>query len=134
MTANNLSLIPFLFLLLAGQARADEWTSKDTAWEATYLLLHIADWGQTLYIAEHPDQYYETNIDKIIGEHPTRGSVNTYFLFMAIAHPLISYNLPTKFYFFGLKINPRFTFQFISMAEKAYWVNHNYRIGIKFDF
>jgi hypothetical protein len=37
----------------------------------------IVDWGQTRYIAQHPDAYKETNPH--IGLHPSTKRVNAYF-------------------------------------------------------
>jgi hypothetical protein len=128
----KISIPLFCLFLLAGQSRADEWTGKDTAWEATYLLLHVADWGQTLYIARHPDQYYEVN--PILGKHPSRGRVNTYFALTGLVHVAGAVLLPTKFELFNVKFNPRRAWQFSGIYVEAFVVQHNYRVGIKFYF
>ena len=53
------------------------------AFQTTYLLLHLIDWGQTLDIADRPDQYRELN--PILGSHPTRGEVNRYMAASAVS-------------------------------------------------
>ena len=43
---------------------ADEWTSADSYRETTFQVLNIIDWGQTRYIAQHPDQFREPPSDE----------------------------------------------------------------------
>lgn len=45
------------------------------------------DREQTLYVANHPTQFYEHN--PILGIHPTPAVVNLYFAF-ALLHPVVS--------------------------------------------
>ena len=127
----KIKYILVLCLLLASQARADEWTEADTAWEGVYLLLHYVDWQQTRYCADHP---IEVTLKNAIGEHPTRASVDRYFLIAGIGHGLISYALPKKWEIFGLKVNPRFTWQITTSIDKANAVYKNYEVRIKYNF
>ena len=56
--------------------------------EATYLALHVADWGQTRNIAKHPEQFHEVN--KILGRHPSTAEVDKYFALTALGHVALS--------------------------------------------
>lgn len=80
--------------LLALPAHAREWTDDEVAWGTAAAVAHVIDWGQTRYIATHPERFRELN--PMIGEHPSVGGVNRYFLasgaFMfAVAHYLPQY-------------------------------------------
>jgi hypothetical protein len=101
------------------------WTTTDTVLQATYLTLHGMDWAQTLHIARNPDKYYETN--KILGEHPSQGRVNSYFLLTGLAHTGIA----------GLLDKPwRTGWQLTGIYIGYDSVRHNreYGIGISFHF
>lgn len=64
--------------LLALPAHARDWTDEEIAWGTAAAVAHVIDWGQTRYIARHPDQWCELN--PVLGEHPSLGGVNRYFL------------------------------------------------------
>lgn len=57
------------------------------------LSIHF-DHVQTLYIADHPAAYYETN--PIIGRHPSRGRVNRWFIASHVVNTGIVLALPKK--------------------------------------
>lgn len=99
-----------------------DWTNADTARETAYTVLHIADWGQTRYIAKNP-QFYEQN--PLLGEHPSVGRVDTYFISGLIAHTAISYALPPKY---------RRIWQYIGIVMEGGVVAHNTSIGVRFGF
>lgn len=63
-------------LLFIGQVHAD-WDRTDYALGATAIAGLVVDWGQTRYIAKHPDTHFEKN--RILGEHPSVGRVDAYF-------------------------------------------------------
>ena len=117
------ALLIMLAMLMCSPAAADEWTRADTYREAAYLTLHAIDWGQTLYIADHPNEYYERNT--ILGDHPSRGRVNTYFILSGLGHAAVSYVLPRPY---------REIWQYGTIAVSGYWVINNYHIGIQFGF
>ena len=54
------------------------WTDEQKVVAAGAGVLLAADWLQTRQIAKHPDQFQEYN--PILGEHPSQGKVNLYFL------------------------------------------------------
>lgn len=70
------------------------WSGADTARELASLGLLGADWAQTRTIAKNPVQYGEIN--KILGEHPSVGSVNNYFALSMLAHAMIASQLPPE--------------------------------------
>jgi hypothetical protein len=109
-----------LALVMVSSAHAGDrtWTGKDTALEATYLVLRAMDWQQTLYIAEHP-VYYERNI--LLGKHPTPSQVNQYMALIAISHVVISYALPKTW---------RTWFQGITIIEVGATVQCNRERGL----
>ena len=84
--------------------------------------LIIADWGQTRYIAGS-DQYSETN--PILGKHPSKGDVNTYFLSALVAYNVAYYLTPERH---RDKVST-----VVSLVQLGYVAN-NYRFGVGFDF
>lgn len=69
----------FKALLLASlsfEAFADEWTTKDTLLESTYVVFHTIDWRQTQDISKHLNMREK---NPILGKHPTNAKINTYF-------------------------------------------------------
>jgi len=116
--------ILFLCLLLAGQARADEWSRADTVRQVIASAVIIADWRQTLYIADHPESYYEkTNF--FLDKHPDREAVNTYFALFLLSNYAVAAALPPSW---------RPYFQYLTIGYEAYYVRHNLSIGIGFEF
>lgn len=117
-------IVVFTIILLSSfTAHADEWTKEDTYLEITYLAIHIADWGNTLYIADHPEDYHEIN--PILGRHPSRSRVNNYFMITGLLHPAISYALPQPY---------RQYWQYATVGIEAGVVGWNLSIGIGFGF
>jgi len=112
-------------LLLSSTAWADEWTTGDTYREATFQVLNVIDWGQTRYIAQHPDQFYEAESAWAIGKHPDTGTVDAYMLGTAAAHLAISYLLPREW---------RSAFQYVTIGGKLNTTIGNASIGIKVSF
>lgn len=100
------------------------WTKADTAREAAYLALHGVDWGQTLYIADHPGEYHERN-RLMFSEHPSRGEVNLKFAVGAVLHPLVSYLLPDEY---------RPWWQYGTIGLEAACVGNNISLGIGMGF
>lgn len=84
----------------------------------TLALLNI-DWLQTRYIATHPYEYSEINI--ILGRHPTSAKVNWYFGICSVLVAGIS-----------LYTNDLFAWLFLGVISimELICVVHNYRNGI----
>lgn len=120
--------IVFLLLLLPNIAFAavDDWLalpSKDNWLGYTAAALLIVDYGQTLNIQSRSD-YVETNA--ILGEHPTRGQITTYFATVLIGHYLIN-TLD-----FTQKIKNYWNTGVIGV--QLYTVANNFKIGLKIKF
>jgi hypothetical protein len=69
-------------------------TPEDKSHLALYATLHLLDWKQTRSIAKNPGAYYETNT--LLGEHPSVGKVDTYFLSTLAGQIAVTYLLPPK--------------------------------------
>lgn len=92
--------------------------------ELGYLALHGMDWAQTRTIAKSPHQFHETN--PFLGEHPSVGKVNNYFLSTGLMHALLANQLPPEL----AKI-----FQYGSMGFEAGFVGKNkFKLGIGMTF
>ena len=116
-------IITCLLLVSCAGYRPEPLTKWQIAGEAAWLTLHTIDWGQTLTIADNPDKHSERN--PILGEHPSRGSVNLYMGAWWIAHPIITYLLPSdwrKYWIGG------------SLIGTGYCVFHNNSVGIGVGF
>jgi len=114
-------------LLLSCPAFAGEWTKADTAREVAYLALHVADWGQTLEIADHPEKWHENN--PVLGDHPSRGQVNAYFIATGLLHPVVSYGLR--------KYTPDGwvqAWQYVTIGIEVGATANNLKLGIGFGF
>jgi len=113
-------MLGILLLLLPLPVWAGDWNRTDVVFEATYLTLHAVDWSQTLDIVEHHDTYHEQNV--ILGRHPNRGDVNTYFAATALLHLALANWLdrPTRNYF-----------QIGTIALEAVVIGNNYSIGLR---
>lgn len=102
---------------------AEDWSKTDIAFEAAYLTLHVVDWGQTLDIVNRHETYHERN--PILGKHPTREQVNTYFALTALAHIAIAHWLDTPY---------RNYFQIATIALEVAVIDNNYAIGLRMAF
>ena len=109
-------------ILEVGTAHA-EWTPADTKREAIWLGIHAIDWGQTRYIAEHPDKFSERNF--ILGKHPSVGRVNTYFVLTSALH-----------YWLMRRVEPevRKMLQWVTIGVGASNVANNYHLGVRIGF
>jgi len=102
---------------------ADPWT-KEEKWVAGAAVgLTIIDWGQTRHIAKNPDKYFERN--GVLGDHPSKKDVDTYFAAYIALQLLIGHNLSHKWRtpFLGG----------VALVEAGYVV-HNHIMGIRVDF
>ncbi|MCG8473245.1 MAG: hypothetical protein MI742_15500 [Desulfobacterales bacterium] len=92
-----LSIVLIFFLVcISGSANAYEnsWNKETTARELCFLFTLYQDWKQTRVIAANPNRFKETN--PILGKHPTRSEVDTYFTACALGHAMIAYMLPPR--------------------------------------
>ena len=115
-------LLTLLLLPMVAEAR-DSWTSEDTAREASYLILHTIDWGQTRHISNNCDRFREGNV--FLGDCPSLKEVDQYFALTGLAHVGISYVLPREW---------RKAWQYITIGIETGAVGHNYKAGVSIDF
>ena len=118
----RLTLI-ILILLLAAPVSAGSWDEENTRLHVPLTALMIVDYGQTLYIADHPIIYYETNV--IMGNHPSRRKVTEYFMLSYLTITGITWALPAKWSHW---------YQKGVITVEAYYTVHNKSIGIGFSF
>jgi hypothetical protein len=112
----------FAALAAPGWWDKHEWTREDTALQLAYTVLHVADWGQTLDIENHPGHF---DHNPILGKHPSRGTVNTYFATTLALHWVAARAMPPKW---------RKRFQAGTMALQFVVIKDNYEAGIRIDF
>lgn len=111
------------FLFISSLCHAEEWTKSDTKRELVYMIFHVADWSQTLYISNHLEERHEIN--KVLGKYPSKSKVNLYFASTAVGHYVVSKALPPKW---------RKRWQYITIAVESGTVARNYKLGCKFEF
>ena len=117
-----MKLLPLILVLLVGCASVpfEGWSKADTARQATVAALLAADWYQTRRIAADPN-YVELN--PILGEHPSSGSVDLYMLTCAVAHTVVSGMLKPGHW--------REAWQYTWIGAEAVTVGRNYKIGVR---
>jgi len=114
-----------ILLLLSSSAFADEWHTEDTYRESAFQVLNIIDWGQTRYIAQHPESFHEVESAWLIGKYPDEKRVDIFMAETAVLHGLISYYLPSKY---------RSAFQYVTIGMKLNNAIGNVSIGIRVSF
>ena len=112
-----------LFTLITAPAHAADWSITDKVLLGSYTLAWAADWGQTRYMATHPDEFYEKN--NLLGKHPSLSEVDIYFAGMYLL------NL-----FIADKLGPAFRKIYLGafIYEHGRCTINNKSIGIKFNF
>jgi hypothetical protein len=85
--------------------------------------LKLADFSQTMKIADNPDDYYELN--PILGKHPSREDVIFYFVGTYVAETALAYLLPDEY---------RPWFQYLLIGSSAICVGNNLSIGLGVGF
>ena len=117
------SLLFCLALYASGACAGDPWDTTDKWLGAATFTALAVDWGQTRYIAKHPEKFYETNF--ILGEHPSVGRVDAYYATVGIGTFLMADYLGgrDRKWFLGA----------VLALELAYAI-HNQRLGIKVEF
>jgi hypothetical protein len=112
------------FVLLSGCASA-QWTTADTIRQGAIVALQAADYFQTRTIATETysgtDCLRWTEQNPILGEHPTVGQVNAFFITAIAANALVSYLLPPTW---------RMGWQYLSVGYQGNVVLDNHNAGI----
>lgn len=122
MKALALALILILALSTA-PAHAGSWDEQNTRLHMPLTVLMFIDLGQTLYIADHPDEYSESN--GMMGDHPSRKKVREYFVLSYLMITGLTWALPAK-WSHGLQKG-------VITMEVYSTVNNKY-IGVGFSF
>lgn len=123
-------IVALIFSIASIPAVAQDWTKADTAREAAYLALLVADWGQTRNIVHRADTGCagdSTCVERnpFLGRNPSIRRVDSYFALSALTHATISYLLPQDW---------RRGYQMFTIGFQAGIVGYNYSIGLKVDF
>lgn len=113
-------IVAFVLAAASTPVAADPWSSADIARESAYLFLHAIDWKQTRYASMYPHLFVEKNT--ILGEHPSKKRIDTYFLTTAILHVGAVHFMPKAW-------RPAFQYFWIGVEVGA--VTNNYIIGIR---
>ena len=106
-------------ILLIFNPNAEPLTKEQKVMQGTYLGVHVIDWGQTRYIAKHPEEHRELNL--ILGSHPSTEEVDAYFLSTALLHTGITKSLPDKY---------RKYWQMFTIGVEVGVVERNVRLGV----
>lgn len=99
-----------------------EWTRADTHRQLAFTSLQVIDWLQTRDIATDPNR---TELNPILGSHPSLGEVNAYFAATTLLHWGISYMLPPE---------ERKAWQCIWIGAQAGNVTRNFQLGVGLRF
>ena len=105
------------------KALAGDWSHEDVAREVGYMILHGRDWAQTRTIAKNPQEHSELN--PILGEHPSTGKVNNYFLATGLGHIALAHVLGSDW---------RKYFQYGTIGLEAVVTQRNKQRGIGMTF
>ena len=124
---NKIQILFITIIFFSYPAQAYEfgqgWTRQNTIAQATFLALGVVDWGQTLYIAKHPEEYGESN--PVLGDHPSTKAVNLYMPIAMAAHTLIAVALPPVY---------REIWQYVWIGIEIGCVEHNANAGVRIEF
>ena len=105
---------------------------EDLAWIAVDYSLMVVDYGQTKWMAQHPDHWWEVN--PTIGKHPSTKTVDLNFLGAAMTYAVTAWALPPKAEKGYKKWINRENFFFTFTVVEAANVGNNFRIGAGITF
>jgi hypothetical protein len=83
-----------LAVALSGCANGP-WDRTDRMLGYTALGAAVTDWGQARYIADNPGKYQDRN--SFLGDHPSRGKVDAYFIWAIGGGYLLADTLPSRY-------------------------------------
>ncbi len=109
-----------ILLLLSFTTNGEELSKPEKVGELAFQTANFIDMLQTIEIVEHSDKWYETN--SILGKHPQKHEVITYFMLRGAFHYEVTKWLPEK-----LKM-PWLTITFFPQLPI---IEHNHNLGIR---
>ncbi len=112
-------LILVLCIALMGNAHADDMSTADYARQGVIAGLLLIDYGQSIYIHDHPLKHREHN--SIILRHNTPEGIRNYFLAATVISAGITKALPKEY---------RPAFQYTLIAVETWQTIHNKRRGV----
>lgn len=104
-------------LLVAGEP----WTVCDKVLEGTVITSLAIDWGQTLHAQSR--RYAEQNC--LMGRHPSRATINQYFVACMVVHALIADQLHGRW---------RTAWQMTFISVEYHVTSRNFRLGSRIVF
>jgi len=115
-----LFIVFILFFATTSKAQfLHDWSTLDKSLLVASTAANVVDWGQTRTIAYNPDQWRERN--PFLGDHPSVGRVNNYFIARLILAPVLAHYLPEY----------RTAILSVWLAIGVGYSGHNYNIGIR---
>jgi hypothetical protein len=111
-------------------AHAGDFTTETIVEESVYQALHAVDISQTVYIAKHPDQFYEKEIDWAIGRHPSEAHVLQFMVGDAVLHAAVT----TALVRLDAPAWATRTWELVTIAASANNVRGNFNVGIRASF
>jgi hypothetical protein len=133
-------LFVFIFLLICSSVSqaeykfAQNWSWADTTLEGTFIVLAVIDWGQTRNLV----QKGRTEINPLLGKHPSLDEVNILIPLGIVAHGLIAMSLKPVYHFevfsykFDIPARRWWQIGFIGIEGVAVWNNCNAGLIIEF--
>lgn len=110
----------------------NNWDQKDTALLTTALGLTTLDYRMTSDLADRKDEGYYEKYNFILGENPSQGRVNTWFLSSILTKTLIAGLLPkNKIAWLGL--GREFWLSW-NIGVSSDLIQENYKIGLEINF
>lgn len=99
--------------MIGASLLAQGWRKSDTYWQLAVTGAYACDYLQTAELQKRPGQH---EINRLLGQRPTRATINQHFAAAVLANAAVAYALPIRY---------RRTWQVSSLAFEAYWVRRN---------
>lgn len=122
---------------------AENWTWKDTAYQAAFLGVTLVDWKQTDWMASRNwywDGHQHREMNPFLGDHPDSGKVDKLIPLGMLAHTVIALALPPRSVTEeeekngDININFRRIWQCAFIVVEVAAVGNNYAAGVGFGF
>lgn len=101
----------------------DPWNAAEKDLGISLATAYVLDWGQTRYIAKHPEKFREGN--PVLGPHPSLSRVDNYFIAMGLVGYWIADALPRRY---------RKLLLYSALTVENGCVRHNQLVGVKLAF